>query len=312
MNSENPYKVLLYYKYQKIVNPQEFVQQQKIFCEKHNISGRIIIAKEGINGTCAGSPESTKAYMDYMHSLPGFENLWFKVQNIEHIPFKKLQIRERKEIVTSGIHNIYPETGSENLSPEEVNSMWEQGAKDGSVIFFDVRNEIESKLGRFKNAITTKIEFFRELPHVIDQYVHLKDKKIVLYCTGGIRCEKASVLFKKKKFKDVYQINGGIYNYCKQFPNKYFEGTCFVFDDRMQICFEKNKIEQIEKEKEISDDKIISHCDFCDAKTKRVVNDERNNGHHLVLCCEDCDKKLDVSRVRFKRKNMKKIMDNFE
>lgn len=295
------YKILLYYKYQKIKDLATFVQEQKEFCQKHNLSGRILIAEEGINGTCAGTPEATEAYMAYMHRLPGFEDLWFKIHNSDHIPFKKLEVRARKEIVALKIADLNPQKGGKHIEPEEVNTLWEQGQKDGSVVFFDVRNEIEAKIGKFKNAVTPKIEFFRELPTVIDNYQELKDKKVVLYCTGGIRCEKASALFKKKGFKEVYQINGGIYNYCKQFPDKYFDGTCFVFDDRMQVGFEKGNF--IEQQEEVPDAKIISHCDFCKKKSRRVVNDERNNGHHLVVCCEACDTELDISRVRFKKKN---------
>lgn len=292
------YRVILYYKYQKIENPELFVAKQKEFCEKHNLLGRILIAEEGINGTCAGTIEATEAYMQHMHQIFGFEDLWFKIHEIDHIPFKKLQIRLRKEIVALKVDDIDPKNGGKHIDPKEVNKLWEQGEKDGSVVFFDVRNEVETKIGRFKNAIAPKIEFFRELPKVIDNYKDLKNKKVVLYCTGGIRCEKASALFKKKGFKDIYQINGGIYNYCKQFPDKYFEGTCFVFDDRMQIGFEEGIIEQ---EQEVPEKKIISSCDFCGIKTKRVVNDERNNGHHLVVCCKDCDVKLDISRIRYKK-----------
>ncbi len=266
-------------------------------CEPPQIIGRILIAEEGINGTCAGSVEATDAYKEYMKQKQEFCDIWFKEQEVSHIPFKKLQIRARKEIVALGVEDLDPQEGGVHLKPAEVNKMVEE---DNSVVFFDVRNEVEAKVGRFENAITPKIEFFRELPAVVDQYEDLKEKKVILYCTGGIRCEKASALFKKKGFKNVYQIEGGIYNYCNQYPNGHFKGTCFVFDDRMQIGFEEGV--QVQEEQEVPDEKIISHCDFCNGKTKRVVNDERNNGHHLVICCEKCDKELDISRIRFKKK----------
>lgn len=289
--------VLLYYKYIKIENPTELVTTQKEFCEKNNLLGRILIGEEGMNGTVAGTKQATDAYINYMHSLPAFTDLWFKAQAVSHVPFKKLQIRARNEVVAlKGGEFSTGETGT-YLEPSEVNTMV-KNQKD--VVFFDVRNKIEAKVGHFEDAVQPNIEFFRELPEVIDQYENLKDKKVVLYCTGGIRCEKASVLFKKKGFKQVYQIKGGIYNYCNQFPNGHFKGTCFVFDDRMQIGFQKDAV--LEQD-EIPEEKIISQCDFCGTKTRRVVNDERNNGHHLVVCCEGCDKQLDISRVRFKKKN---------
>ncbi len=296
---ERLFHLLLFYKYTKVQDPAALVAEMKAFCEQRNILGRILIAEEGINGTCAGSPDATEAYKKYMQQKPEFSDLWFKEQNVRHIPFKKLQIRARKEIVALGVEGLDPQNGGVHLKPAEVNKMVEEGKNDNSVVFFDVRNEVEAKVGRFENAITPKIEFFRELPFVIDQYEALKEKKVILYCTGGIRCEKASALFRKKGFKQVYQIEGGIYNYCNEYPNGHFKGTCFVFDDRMQIGFEEGL--QVKEEQEVSDEKIISHCDFCDVKTKRVVNDERNNGHHLVVCCETCDKQLDISRVRFKK-----------
>lgn len=296
---KEPFHVLLFYKYVKISDPAALVAEMKSFCEQHNLLGRILIAEEGINGTCAGTPEATEAYKKYIPQKSEFSDLWFKEQKVSHIPFKKLQIRARKEIVALGVEGLDPQNGGIHLKPTEVNKMVEEGKEDNSVVFFDVRNEVEAKVGRFENAITPKIEFFRELPSVVDQYEYLKEKKIILYCTGGIRCEKASALFKKKGFKNVYQIEGGIYNYCNQYPDRHFKGTCFVFDDRMQIGFEKGV--EVKEEQEVPDEKIISHCDFCNVKTKRVVNDERNNGHHLVICCENCDKKGGISRVRFKK-----------
>ena len=300
MNTAQPFKVLLFYKYVKLADPATLVAEMKAFCEEHKLLGRILIAEEGINGTCAGTLEATDAYKKYMQQKQEFSDIWFKEQDISHIPFKKLQIRARKEIVALGVEGLDAAEGGIHLKPAEVNKLVEEGTKDNSVVFFDVRNEVEAKVGKFENAVTPKIEFFRELPSVVDHYKELKNKKVILYCTGGIRCEKASALFKKKGFKSVYQIDGGIYNYCNQYPDGHFKGTCFVFDDRMQIGFEEGL--QVKEEQEVSDEKIISHCDFCNVKTKRVVNDERNNGHHLVICCEDCDKALDISRIRFKKK----------
>ena len=313
------FKILLYYKYQKIMEPAAFVAEHKLFCAAQHLLGRIIIAEEGINGTCAGALENIDAYKHYLHTMPGFEDICFKEQTIDFIPFKKLQIRQRKEIVASGMEWLDTAKGGKHITPEEVNKLLEQNSKNdsigdsiadsigNSIVFFDVRNEIESKIGHFKNAITPKIRFFRELPNVIEQYQHLKNKKVVLYCTGGIRCEKASALFLQKGFKNVYQIEGGIYNYCSQYPDGHFEGTCFVFDERVQIGFHKERENEnrIIQNKEIPEEKIISHCDFCSTRSNRIVDDERNNGHHLVVCCEECDKKLDISRIRYTKKRRK-------
>ena len=122
----------------------------------------------------------------------------------------------------------------------------------------------------------------------------------MLYCTGGIRCEKASSLFLQDGFKEVYQLEGGIYNYLTKFPNGFFDGTCFVFDDRMQIVYD-DKGDAVFADN-LPEEKVISSCDFCGKKSARIVNDERQSMRCLVVCCDDCDRKLDVSRVRFGEK----------
>ena len=203
MNTAQPFKVLLFYKYVKLADPATLVAEMKAFCEEHKLLGRILIAEEGINGTCAGTLEATDAYKKYMQQKQEFSDIWFKEQDISHIPFKKLQIRARKEIVALGVEGLDAAEGGIHLKPAEVNKLVEEGTKDNSVVFFDVRNEVEAKVGKFENAVTQKIEFFRELPSVVDHYKELKNKKVILYCTGGIRCEKASALFKKKGFKNV-------------------------------------------------------------------------------------------------------------
>lgn len=295
--SSNPkFKVLLYYKYLPIQNPEKFTQAHKEFCEKHNLLGRIIIAEEGISGTCAGTIEKVNSYIAYVHSLSGFEDVIFKEHLADSMPFKKLKIRLKKEIVVSRFKDIDLSKRGMYISPEEFNELYEKSKTDNSIVIFDVRNEIESKIGRFKNAITPKIRFFRHLQDILDSYEYLKDKKILLYCTGGIRCEKASSLMIQKGFENVHQLDGGIYNYCKKFPSGNFLGTCLVFDDRMHVYFDENG-NAINSDK-IPEEKIISYCDFCGIKCGRVVNDERKHERHLVVCCEGCDMKLDVSRVR--------------
>ncbi len=293
MTQNSKFKVELYYKYRPVENPEKFTKEHREFCEKHNLVGRIIIAKEGINGTCAGTFEEVQAYMDYVHSLEGFEDLWFKEQEIDFLPFNKLKISLRDEIVCTRFGVDLSRRGK-YLSPEEFNEFFEKSKTDDSIVFFDVRNEIESKVGRFRNAIAPKIKFFRELKNELKKYEHLKSKKVVLYCTGGIRCEKASSLFLQEGFKDVYQLEGGIYNYLRKFPNGSFDGTCFVFDDRMQVVCDENGNAVCP----IPEERIISHCDFCGKQSARVVNDERQSERCLVVCCEECDGKFDVSRVR--------------
>ncbi len=293
-------RVLLYYKYAPIDNPEKFCEDLRTFCKAHNLLGRILIASEGINGTCAGAPDDIDAFKEYMHKQRGFEDLWFKEQQIDHQPFPRLAIRVRPELVTLRVDNIDPQDPKKigkHLQPSEVNDLVKE--KPNDVVFFDARNEIESRIGKFKGAVTPNIKTFRDLPNILPKYKKvLKDKHVIMYCTGGIRCEKASALLKKEGFKNVYQINGGIYNYCQQYPNGLFEGTCFVFDDRMQIGWGNDNAVKLEEE--MPKDRIISHCEYCDAKTARVVNDERYLDRVLRVCCDACDKAHDISRPRTK------------
>ena len=261
----------------------------------HNLVGRVIISREGINGTCAGSQVDIQAYVDYVHSLSGFEDVWFKQHDADFLPFKSMKIMVKDELVVLREKNIDVSKGGKYLKPEEFHALIEKSLSDNSIVVFDARNMIESKVGKFRNAIAPEIKFFRELPDEMKKYDYIKDKKVLMYCTGGIRCEKASALLIREGFKEVYQLEGGIYNYMKTFPNGYFDGTCFVFDDRMQIIYDENG-NAIYGDK-IPDKKIISSCDFCGKKSPRVVNDERQSERCLVVCCEDCDEKLDLKKI---------------
>jgi UPF0176 protein len=288
-------KVLLYYKYHQIEDPEQLVEEHRAFCAEHNIKGRILIAKEGINGTCAGSPEDMEKFKTYVRTIPGFEDMWFKENTTDHQPFPKIKVHFKPELVALKVANLDPEKGGLHLSPEQYHELIGQD----DVVVFDVRNKIEWEVGKFEGAITTDIKTFRELPDELErkEYEELKNKKILLYCTGGIRCEKATHMFKEKGFTDVNQLNGGIYNYCQQYPDGKFKGTCFVFDDRLQVVWDKNGKDT----NTIPDNKVISYCNICNEKCGRVVNDERI-GHAFIVCCQKCDKTHDVSRVRYAKK----------
>jgi len=296
-------KVLLFYKFVRIKNPQALRDEMEVFCKARELLGRILISADGINGTCAGADEDIEFYKKYMHAKKEFKDLWFKEQPITVQPFPKLSIRVRKELVSLRMEGIHPSAGGRHLDPQEVHDLIAKYGDD--VVFFDTRNEIESRIGKFKNSITPPIKTFRDLPGILEQYSHLKKKHIITYCTGGIRCELATAVFKKAGFENVYQINGGIYNYCQQFPNGLFEGTCFVFDDRMQIGWGNDSAVKLEEE--MPHEKIISHCEFCNKKTARVINDERHLERVLRVCCSDCDLKLDISRIRTAEERAKMI-----
>jgi len=287
--------VLLYYHFATVDSPEQFVAEHKAFCTQHNLKGRIIISPQGINGTVAGAKEDTLAYERWLHAHAGFEKTWFKEQYLDRQPFPRMQIRARQELVTLRNESVDISQGGVHLEPEQVDAL----AQDPNTVFLDARNEIEWRIGKFKNAITPKIKTFRELPFVMKQLApQLKDKKVIMYCTGGIRCETASALLKQEGVENVYQINGGIYNYCSQRPNSLFEGTCYVFDDRLQVGW--NDKGEVVEHTQLATDALISECEFCGVKTARVINDERYLERVQRICCESCDAKLDISRMRTK------------
>lgn len=185
----------------------------------------------------------------------------FKISHGDTTTFPKLMIKARKEIVTLGLESdIDPNqsTGT-HLSPREWKEMLDR--EKNNVVVFDARNRYESDVGFFENAIKPDIEHFRDLPEVMDQYSHLKDKKFLMYCTGGIRCEKASALFKERGFKDVYQLHGGIVSYLEQEGRDHWEGDCFVFDQRMVVPDEFALAE-----------KPIGRCEHTGAHTRNFTN----------------------------------------
>jgi UPF0176 protein len=288
----NTYTVILFYHFAPISDPNSVVTDMRKICTQESIRGRIILSEEGINGTCAGTHHAIQAYKEFLRQLPGFSTVWFKEQTITHIPFPKLSIRVRSELVTLRMGELPVDQGGIHLSPTQVNEL----ATHSNVVFLDTRNEIESRIGKFAGAITPAIKTFREFPQIITELDKYKDHHIITYCTGGIRCEKATVLLKKNGFKHVYQIDGGIYNYCTQYPSGLFKGTCFVFDDRMKIGFGEKTATHLDQA--IPDESLISTCEFCHKKTARVVNDERVSERVLRVCCESCDAQLDISRLR--------------
>ena len=214
-----PIRVLLYYKYLPIENAEQFAADHLAFCKSIGLKGRILVADEGINGTVSGDYETTQKYMDYVHSLPGMEDLWFKIDEEEEQAFKKMFVRYKKEIVHLGLEDdnfdsdINPlETTGAYLSPKE----FKDALLDEDTVVLDTRNDYEYDLGHFRGAIRPDIRNFRELPQwVRDHKEEFMDKRVVVYCTGGVRCEKFSGWMVREGYKDVGQLHGGIATYGK-------------------------------------------------------------------------------------------------
>jgi UPF0176 protein len=232
------YTVLLYYKYVLIRDPQAFAEEHRRLCGDLGLTGRVLVAEEGINGTLAGAADAAAHYQEWCQNHPLFFDMPFKISEAAGNPFKRLAVKARKEIVTLGVEEGFDlDSEPENyLSPEE----WKRAIEEEDVVLFDVRNDYESAVGKFKGAIAPPIQNFRDLPAILKEYAHLKDKKVLMYCTGGIRCEKASALFRREGFREVYQLDGGIVTYGERVGDAHWEGECFVFDERMSVPVGRN------------------------------------------------------------------------
>lgn len=230
------YRVLLYYQYVTIDDPETFAAEHKQFCQELELKGRILVAKEGINGTVSGTPAQTDRYMQAMHADPRFRDMVFKIDEAEGHAFAKLKVRPREELVTLRLQ--------EDINPLEVTGQYAEpkeflaAMKEENTVLLDARNTYEHDLGHFKGAIRPDVETFRELPQWIqDHREELEGKKILTYCTGGIRCEKFSGFLKQEGFEDVMQLHGGIVSYGKdpEVRGENWDGQCFVFDDRLSV-----------------------------------------------------------------------------
>lgn len=272
------YNILLYYCYTTIGDPEEFRESHHLYCLEHQIMGRIIVAAEGLNGTVSGTKANCAQYMADLKADPRFAHTEFKVEEHAQHAFQKLHVRVKSEIVHSGMPHIRPQekTGT-YIEPEEFRAL--KNAND--VVVLDVRSNYEHTLGKFDNAITLDMENFREFPEKIKELEQYKDKKIITYCTGGIKCEKASAYLLERGFKDVYQLHGGIIKYGIEAQGEDFEGKCYVFDNR--IAVDVNKVNP----------KTISRCHLCNEVSDRMVNCANQSCNLHVPICEACGWKME-------------------
>lgn len=275
------YQTLLYYCYSRIEDAEQFASDHLQFCKSLNLVGRIIVADEGLNGTVSGTAESCNIYMDTLHADSRFSKIDFKIDDVEVPSFIKMHCRYKAEIVHSGLRDpgiINPEikTGV-HLAPADFVKMKDED----DVIIVDVRSNYEHSIGRFKNAVTFDIENFRDFPAMINQLAQYRDKKIVTYCTGGIKCEKASALLLHEGFENVYQLHGGIIKYGKEAGGEDFEGKCYVFDNRVAVDI--NSVNPV----------VISTCRNCGAHTTKMINCANPECNEHFTQCDECGEKLD-------------------
>jgi UPF0176 protein len=231
--------VILFYKYVLIESPDAFAAEQRALCSSLGLKGRILLASEGINGTLAGPAEGVNRYVALLKADARFRDIEIKTSAGDAGTFPKLVVKVRAEIVTLNAGAIRPDNDNQ-LSPAEWKRLLEEHP---DAVPLDIRNRFESDAGKFESAVVCDIEHFRELPQYIDRLQGLKDKTVLMYCTGGIRCEKASALFRSKGFRNVFQLHGGIAAYQEEFGNEHWQGECFVFDQRMTVRVEEGLVQ---------------------------------------------------------------------
>jgi len=253
------YLVLLYYCYSRIEDPEAFREQHHLRCLELNLKGRIIIAEEGLNGTVSGLREDCEQYMEEVKSDPRFSDIEFKVDEISEHAFTKLHVRVKPEIVHASLPHIDPrkKTGG-YIEPEQFRQILREQPED--TVILDVRSNYEHNVGKFKNAITLDIDNFRDFPEKVKELESLKDKRVITYCTGGIKCEKASAYLLEQGFKDVHQLHGGIIKYGLEAEGEDFEGKCYVFDNR------------VVKDLNTVNPTVISKCYVTGQPSDRMVN----------------------------------------
>lgn len=273
-------KILLYYRFQAIADPEAVRLWQRALCEKLSLKGRILISPHGINGTVGGELADLKSYVKETKQY--FKNTEFKWSEGGGDHFPKLSVKVRDEIVAFGAANELQVNekgivgGGTHLKPEQLHELVDTYGDD--VVFFDGRNTYEAAVGKFKNAVVPNVRTSKDFIAELDsgKYDDLKDKKVVTYCTGGIRCEILTPLMKNRGFKDVYQMDGGIVKYGEKYGDKgLWEGSLYVFDDRMGVKFSDQAVD-------------IGACIHCSTHTSNYENCALKTCNELVLICEAC------------------------
>ncbi|WP_072314808.1 oxygen-dependent tRNA uridine(34) hydroxylase TrhO [Agrococcus sp. Marseille-P2731] len=276
------HKVLLYYRFTPIADPEAVRLWQRALCEQLGLTGRIIVSPHGINGTVGGVTDALQRYARATREYSGFRGMDIKWSSGTGADFPRLSVKVRDEIVTFGAPDELEVDadgvvgGGTHLKPGELHELVE---RRDDVVFFDGRNRFEAEVGRFKGAIVPDVETTRDFVDLLDSgaYDHLKDKPIVTYCTGGVRCEVLSSLMAKRGFQEVYQLDGGIVRYGESFGNRgLWEGSLYVFDQRQTVSFG-------------ADAAVIGSCASCGAPTGDMGNCRLWSCRTQVPVCDACE-----------------------
>ena len=274
--NENSVVNIAGYKFEPLEDPVDLVRMYQQKCDDLKLKGTMLISKNGINFSLAGTKEATDTIITFMEEDNRFLNIPLKITYSETQPFRRMKVRLKKEIISLGRKDINPrELTGERITPQDLKNLLDNKE---DVLVLDTRNEYETRVGKFENAIDLNLDTFRDFPKAIESLPEeYKDKQIVMYCTGGIRCEKASAVMMKAGFADVKQLEGGVLDYFKETGGAYWEGDCFVFDERVALDTELNETDYIycyicreplsAEEKASPDFKINEYCPYCIKKT---------------------------------------------
>lgn len=224
-----------FYKFVELKDFRALREPLLAFCESQNVKGTILLAEEGVNGTIAGAPDNVRAVLVYLRRDPRLADLEHKESYAKEMPFYRMKVKLKREIVTLGVPGVSPtKQVGKYLKPHE----WNELLEDPDVVLIDTRNDYEVRIGTFKGAIDPKTKSFSELPEWVREQQSLKNKpKVAMFCTGGIRCEKSTAFMLSEGFSEVYHLQGGILKYLEEVPKEQsrWEGECFVFDERVSV-----------------------------------------------------------------------------
>jgi len=255
---------------------------------KNNVRGTLLLASEGINGTVAGTREGIDAMIAYLNSDERLAGFSFKESYDDHMPFYRTKVKLKKEIVTMGVEGIDPNhTVGTYVKPEDWNAL----ISDPEVVLVDTRNDYEVGIGTFKGALDPNTKTFRDFPEYVEENLDpAKNKKVAMFCTGGIRCEKSTAYLKEQGFDEVYHLEGGILKYLEEVDQKesMWEGECFVFDNRVSVNH------QLEKG-------IYDQCHAC--RRPITEEDKTRAEYQKGVSCHQCiDEYSEAQRERFKER----------
>lgn len=253
--------------------------------ESNLVKGTLLLAEEGINGTIAGSQKGIDKVLAFLQSDDRLSDITYKNSYVDENPFPRTKVKLKKEIVTMGVEGIDPNlTVGTYVKPQD----WNELISDPEVLLVDTRNDYEVEIGTFKNAVNPDTETFREFPDYVAQNLDkTKHKKVAMFCTGGIRCEKSTAYLKEQGFEEVYHLEGGILKYLEEVPKEetMWEGECFVFDGRVAV---NHDLEQ-------------GSYDQCFACRYPITEEDKQSEHYVkgVSCPRCIDKYTDEQRSRF-------------